>query len=495
MLLTDLPPIALVGLAALIAALGAIVGLWMRRRTRWAPAGGLALLAATPLVPFVPVLGGLSLDDILPLVGIAFLATAVDLRSLRAVRVPRLLLIGLVLAVAAGVLSSIVNASSPGQALTMLLRSPGRYTYLAVIVVLVALAEPTARRRELIARAMALLGTAEAVFGLAAFFLPLGGIGLEPTRKFSVLYFVVPGRIAGTLGISPNFLGAIFILTIALTVGLAIDARSRRDYLLLWAAVLTQALALTLTFTRASLGVALVAIALLLLARGRIRYLAPVLCVVAIGFAVTPPAPATTPPPPAASTPPTASTGPSQTPAPAASQRSSVPVAVERLTSDVPDRLALWYSAGMMMLDHPFTGVGPGRTVAVAQSNPARYVVTPVGDATNSAHNTILLAGAEAGIPAALGVLIVNIALALLALRIVLSPQRRRLPAIEIAGAVAVLGYLAQGMVNNLFNVASAGVVFAVVAGAYVVLATPEPSLDEPQRQRAPTGPPVELAL
>ena len=86
----------------------------------------------------------------------------------------------------------------------MLLRSPGRYTYLAVIALLVALAEPVDRRRLFVARAMALLGTAEAVFGLAAFFLPLGGIGLEPTRKFSVLYFEVPGRIAGTLGISPE---------------------------------------------------------------------------------------------------------------------------------------------------------------------------------------------------------------------------------------------------------------------------------------------------
>jgi hypothetical protein len=96
---------------------------------------------------------------------------------------------------------------------------------------------------------------------------------------------------------------------------------------------------------------------------------------------------------------------------------------------------------------------------------------------------------------AAIGALLVNLALGLLALRVVLSPRRRRLPAIETAGAIAVLGYLAQGMVNNLFNVAASGVAFAVVAGAYVVLLAPEPSFDEVQRQRAPTGPPVELAL
>jgi hypothetical protein len=77
----------------------------------------------------------------------------------------------------------------------------------------------------------------------------------------------------------------------------------------------------------------------------------------------------------------------------------------------------------------------------------------------------------------------------------VLARRRRLLPAIETAGALAVLGYLAQGMVNNLFNAAACGVAFAVVAGAYVVLLRPEPVADQAQRQRAPTGPPVELAL
>jgi hypothetical protein len=75
-----------------------------------------------------------------------------------------------------------------------------------------------------------------------------------------------------------------------------------------------------------------------------------------------------------------------------------------------------------------------------------------------------------------------------------------RLPAIEAAGALAVLGYLAQGMVNNLFNVAASGVVFAVVAGAYVirleVARSAEGTADEAaQRQRAPTGPPLEPIL
>jgi O-antigen ligase len=175
-------------------------------------------------------------------------------------------------------------------------------------------------------------------------------------------------------------------------------------------------------------------------------------------------------------------------------------VAIERLTSDIPDRLALWYSATLMMIDHPLAGVGPGRTLEVAQGNPDRYIDTPVGPAVNNAHNTVLLAGAEVGLAGAIGAFLVNLAIALAALRILLRGRRPDVAVIETAGAVAILGYLAQGMVNNLFNVAAAGVVFAVVAGAYVIRLEVAPSArlvvgGETQRQRAPTGPPTEPSL
>jgi hypothetical protein len=477
----DLSPLALVGLSITLVVVGVVAGRLVARRTAWAPAGGLALLVATPLIPHVPVLGGLSLDDILPLVGIAFLATTVDLRRLATSRVSWLLIVGLALAIAAGIVSSLVNASSPAEAVTMLLRSPGRYAYLAVIVALVALAEPADRRMALVGRSMAVLGTVEAAFGLAAFFLPLGGLGLEPTRRFSVLYFEVPGRIAGTLGISPNFLGAIFVMTIVLTAGLAIEARGGRERTLLWSAVFVQTLALTLTFTRSSLGLALVALAILLFMRGRLRYLVPVIIFVAIGFATTP----------------SRAIQPATPGVPGASSGTGAqaPVAIERLTGDVPDRAALWASATLMMLDHPLTGVGPGRMLEVARANPDRYVRTPFGLATNNAHNTILLAGAEAGVVAAIGALLVNLAIALAAVGVLIRSRRAGVAVIETAGALAVLGYLAQGMVNNLFNVAASGVVFAVVAGAYVIrleARSSERTADAGQRQRAPTGPPLD---
>ena len=75
------------------------------------------------------------------------------------------------------------------------------------------------------------------------------------------------------------------------------------------------------------------------------------------------------------------------------------------------------------LIDHPFTGVGPGRTIAVAATNKDRYVNTEFGYAASSAHNTILLAGAETGVLGAIGSLLVNLAIALGALRILV---RRR---------------------------------------------------------------------
>jgi len=149
------------------------------------------------------------------------------------------------------------------------------------------------------------------------------------------------------------------------------------------------------------------------------------------------------------------------------------------------------------MIDHPVAGVGPGRMVAVEQTDPDRYMRTTVGYAQNNAHNTVLLAGAETGVVGAIGSLLVNLAIALAALRILLRGRRPDIAVVETAGAIAVLGYLAQGMVNNLFTVAAAGVVFAVVAGAYVIRLEAAPSAraatdGSAQRQRAPTGTPLE---
>lgn len=430
MKLVELPTPVLLALAMAIAIAALAVARVVQAHVDWRPAGGLVLVAATPLVPHVPILGGFSLDDVLPLVAVAMLFRTLRPEALRRLRPSRIVTAGLLLTVGAAVLASAVNAADPVHFVALATRGAGRYVLLAVVVALTVLAQPPERRTPLVAVSLAILGTAEAIFGLATFVLPMGGLGLSPTRVHSILYLEVPGRIAGTLGISPNFLGAIFILTIALTAGLALDARGTRQRVSLWACVALQTLALTLTFTRASLGLALVVLVVLVVARGRLLYLAPTVLAVVVGLTATP--------------------------------------ALHRLTADVPDRLALWTSAVTMMADHPIAGVGPGRSREVALQHAERYRKTVFGPAVANAHNTVLIAGAETGIGGAAGVLMLNLAIGLAALRVLWLNRGQRGSAVETAGVLAVLAYLVQGQVNNLLTVAACGTLFAVVVGAFL---------------------------
>jgi O-antigen ligase len=110
------------------------------------------------------------------------------------------------------------------------------------------------------------------------------------------------------------------------------------------------------------------------------------------------------------------------------------------------------------------------------RSDPDRYVETPYGRATNSAHNTILLAGAETGILGALSTFVINAVIALVALQTIVF--RRRHP-IAVAASFAALAFLAQGMVNNLFTVPATGTLLAVLVA--VIAATAAESERHPE--------------
>jgi O-antigen ligase len=233
------------------------------------------------------------------------------------------------------------------------------------------------------------------------------------------------------LGISPNFTGAILMMSILVTAGAAFARPRRRDRAILLAALALQLVALALTYTRVSLGLTIVGLAVLIVLRSRPILLLPLGIVLVAVAALTP--------------------------------------TIERILSDTNDRLALWTSAFLLMIDHPISGVGAGQTLAAVAADPERYRNTVFGPAWSTAHNTILLAGAEMGVLGALGAIVLNLGLAVLAVVVLVRMARSHDGAVPTAASIALLAFLAQGMVNNLIAVGVTGVFAAFLVGALLL--------------------------
>ncbi|MEJ7748650.1 MAG: hypothetical protein WKF56_05075, partial [Candidatus Limnocylindrales bacterium] len=240
----------LLALAAVIALAGVLTARTTSLRLGWAAAGPFLLVAATPLIPNYSVLAGFSLDDVLPLTGVLLMLPLLPWRSIRGsprqlVPGPTIALLGIVLMILAGAVSALLNGSEAADLIRLAIRGSGRLLFLLAVAVSAATlgASPLARRFS--GHAIALVGTFEAAFGLVAYFvgLPLQA-GLEAVIKSSVLYGAVPGRISGTIGNSPNFTGALFIITTLITAGLALQALERRTSIVWWLAVIGQLAAL-----------------------------------------------------------------------------------------------------------------------------------------------------------------------------------------------------------------------------------------------------------
>ena len=452
----DLPQAAIVALALVI--VGAIAVRVISILSGWAPAGPIALLAGAPLVPTVQIVAHLSTDDLLPLLGLAMLLWRSGWSPPRGGVLARVALVAVVAATSARVVASAVNGSDAWGVTTMLIEAVARPAVLTATAILVATTLPREIRQRVAAVSLACVGTFEGAFGVVAFTVSLPGrIGIQPERLLETLGGCT-GRVTGTLGLSPNHIGAVFVVTIPMTLAVAIDERGWRRWAWVAASGL-QAAALMLTFTRSSIVLAALAAFAFLVYRRQLVVLAAGLVLTAVfTMVVTGAACPTAIQPPQPST----SGGPS-----AAVQPSSEPLgpAILDRFGDQNDRLALWYSAARIMFDHPLAGVGLGQMPATIAANPAAYRATPFGPATSSAHNTILLAGAETGILGALAMLVVNSALVLIALGWVV---REGNSALQTAAAVAVIAFLAQGMVNNLLTVPATATLLSLLVGAFV---------------------------
>ena len=443
-------PIALAAGAVILLLAAAFLARLISRWAGWEPAGPIALIAASPIVPRVPLLFSLSLDDLAPLLGLAMLLWQLPIPRVTSDRILRIVLLAVALATLARVASALVNGGGPEGTIIMLAKALARPALLVGIAAYAAVAMPAELRRRFVILFVAAVGTFEAAFGLVAFAFTLpAGAGIEAARRLTTLYGMCPGRISGTLGLSPNHLGAVFVVSLPFTVGHSLTQTGWRK--LAWGvAVAIQASALVLTFTRSSILLALVLTLLLLLYYRQALLLAAVTAATtALLFA-------------ALSLGCTTGSGGHGLPSDPGS------LVVGRF-SDSNDRLALWYAAGRIMLDHPIFGVGLGKMDATLKSDPQRYGQTPFGPATSSAHNTILLAGAETGLPGAFAATVINVGLGLVAIRIAWRGRKRRDPLL-VGAALAVAGYLVQGMVNNLFEIGATSALLALTVGAFAAL-------------------------
>ncbi|MBA3688263.1 MAG: O-antigen ligase family protein [Chloroflexi bacterium] len=462
--------IALLGGAIVLLVAAGLLARLISRRAGWEPAGPIALIAAVPFVPYVPLISGLSLDDLLPIVGLAMLAWRSPVPRITTDTLLRVILLAVAVTILARVLSALVNGGEVAGTLSMLAKAVARPVLLVGIAGYTAMAIPEEMRRRFVALAIASVGTFEAAFGLIAFAVPLpGGVGIEAARRLTSLYGVCPGRIAGTMGLSPNHLGAVFVVTLPMTIGQAMSRTGWQRWAWTVAAVL-QVVALVLTFTRSSILLGLVVPLVFLLVYRKVVMLvfmaaasiAVLFVMLSLGCAV--------------------GSGGHGLPG------DPLDVVGGRF-SDGNDRLALWYAAAHITLDYPIAGIGLGNMDSVLKADPERYSRTPYGTATNSAHNTILLAGAETGVAGALAAAAINIGIALVALRYAWRGWKRRDPLL-VAAALAIGGFLAQGMFNNLFEVGATGVLLALVLGAFATGPGTQPNEGNPMGE-AVTGRPI----
>ncbi|MDP9467933.1 MAG: hypothetical protein M3P32_04235, partial [Chloroflexota bacterium] len=246
-------PVVPAAVAICVLLAGALVARILSRWASWEPAGPIALIAAAPVLPSVPLVASLSAEDLLPLLGLGMLIWRQPVPSIASDRILRWILVGVAIATAARIATAFVNGDVLGGNLNMLAQAIGRPIVLVGIAGYVAIAAPERFRHRAVAASVAAVGTFEAAFGLLGFLVRLpGGAGLEAARQLTSLYGVCPGRITGTLGLSANHLGALFVLSVPVTLGLAVSDAGWRRWA--WAAAAAiQAAALVLTFTRSSI--------------------------------------------------------------------------------------------------------------------------------------------------------------------------------------------------------------------------------------------------
>ncbi|HET8590963.1 MAG TPA: O-antigen ligase family protein [Nakamurella sp.] len=380
---------------------------------RWGVLGFTALIAITPALPYVPILGSpVDVSDLGTLaaaaVGIVAALVSGCWRSLRIRRAPEAFALALM------VPFTLIAALHAGS-LHSVAAGPARWLLNALVVALAYLMLRTPGDGQRMIRALVAVAAFEAAFGLVAYALrwsgPGGYLGIMVTGG-KIGGMPVWGRITGTTAMAATFIGGLFALTLPIAVGLAMAARGRARWAWSGTALVIFG-GLLFTLSRTPIGLAAVAVAVLLLAATRPRVWVPILVAAAAVFLATP--------------------------------------LRARMTNFQTDRLALWDAGWRMFTDHWFFGVGPDRYMQFFDA----YKQTRFGEATSTPHNSLLYVAAESGLLAALA----------LALAIALSFRflRTRRPLV-LGPMLGLAAFMVDAMTTNLYSIASIAVAAWMIA-------------------------------
>jgi O-antigen ligase/polysaccharide polymerase Wzy-like membrane protein len=379
------------------------------------------LLTFAIFLPFIPIAGPFSADDLLPLagVGLGIAALLFDDEPPRADAT----LIGFSLLALFSVISSTVNAESSTEFGRLLGRSLGRTIFYLAVVLTTRGMLPTRRLQHAAVWLFVIAATLESLFAIwavsARYYGPYG-LGVADFGAWSVLKGGVraQGTFSGALTAnetavgSANFLAAYLVMSVPVTVGLSLQLGQKpRLQMIVVAAALVQTVALYLTYTRAALAALGVTILVLgfLIDHKRL----------AIGVLVA-----------------------------ALALTFAIPSMRAKILDEGNDRKALYWASIKITREHAVTGIGDGTYETLLLSN-REYFNTPYGSAETTSHNSILLAAANHGIAGGVAQLLIYVLLAAVALRSVKSAALEdRFVAAGVAAALA--GYLAQDQLNNL---------------------------------------------
>lgn len=404
------------------------------------------LAATTVLMPRYPLRFGLSVDDVIP--SAAAIAGIVLLARWGFPRLPRWMEATFAVWLAAAAASALVNGNGASEMLRIAGPGVGRPVFWFVFAATAAAVTSRLGVRAILIP-IAAVAIAEGVFAIGASTvcgeIHLGdvsrpenesvwearrAIGVEQGAGTNVGEQRIRCRATGTLGQSSNFLAAFLVTTVPVAAAAALAAK-RRAQRAWWAAgAVAMAVALVLTFTRASLIAVAIALVVMLLFAAPKRAV-PVILIAGIVLG-------------------TASM--------------AIPQIKRRLTDSANDRRALWWSGVEIFKDNALLGVGFGNYREVQQSD-RRYLDTPYGEPTSTAHNGFIAIAAEGGAVQAGAVLVLAGGILVLGWRAARGARGTPDGAL-IAGAFGgCAGFLVQNMTNTLLLVPTVATYFWVMGG------------------------------